>query len=154
MLNASIRNPRTTLIELSHPPDLGNLVNKAGKRANSVNGRANASPNANIPTVGLSTSPLAASTSNPPTIGPVQENDTITVVNAMKNAASKPPLSTFESALFAHLLGSTISNAPKNETANKTKSIKNIVLGIQCVLRAFANPAPAPVREIIIPGEA
>ena len=62
-----------------------------------------------------------------------------------------PPLSTFESALVTHLFGKTISNAPKNEMAKTINNAKKIVFGIQWVLKVFANPAPALVRETIIP---
>jgi hypothetical protein len=70
-----------------------------------------------------------------PINGPVQEKETITVVRAMKNAPVKPPWSAFASVLFTRLLGRTISNIPKNESANIKKRIKNSRLGIQCVLR-------------------
>ena len=92
---------------------------------------ANATPNPIIPIVGLKTSPLAASTRRAPIIGPVHENETITVVSPIKNAASIPPLSTFESAPVTHLFGRIISNAPKNEVANITNNAKNRVFGIQ-----------------------
>ena len=64
------------------------LLITEGKSAKIVKGRANATPKPNIPIVGLSTSPLAASTRRAPIIGPVHENETITVVNPIKNAAS------------------------------------------------------------------
>ena len=131
MLKASIMKPRTTFIELSQPPDFGIRFIIEGNKANIVNGNAKANPNPSIPIVGLTTSPLAASTSNAPTIGPVQEKDTITVVKPMKKEASIPPLSTLESAPEAHLFGSTISYAPKNDIENTTNKIKNKVLGIQ-----------------------
>ena len=153
ILKASIINPRTTLIEFNQPPDFGIRLIIDGNRANIVKGKANAIPNPIIPIVGLKTSPLAASTSRAPIIGPVHEKDTITVVNPIKNAARIPPLSTFESARVTQLFGSRISNAPKNETANTTKRTKKIVLGIQWVLRAFANPAPALVSDTIMPSE-
>ena len=66
---------------------------------------AKATPKPIIPIVGLNTSPLAASTSRAPTIGPVHEKETITVVSPIKNAASIPPLSTLESAPATHLFG-------------------------------------------------
>ena len=87
-------------------------------------------------------------------MGPVHENETITVVNPMKNAARIPPLSTFESALVTQLFGSSISNAPKKDIANIINNKKKIVLGIQCVLSVFANPAPALVRETMMPRDA
>jgi hypothetical protein len=71
----------------------------------------------------------------------------------MKNAAKTPPLSTFESAEVTHLFGSIISKAPKNEIAKIKNNAKNIKLGNQWVLSALANPAPALVRETIIPSK-
>jgi len=152
-LNASIRKPRTTFTELSHPPDFGRRFNTAGKNAKIVKGIAKARPNANIPITGLRISPVAASTRRLPTIGPVQEKETITVVSARKKEAKAPPLSTLESAPVIHLFGRAISKAPKNETAKMTKSRKNIVFGIQCVLIVFVKSTPAPVKEIINPGD-
>jgi hypothetical protein len=153
ILKASIIKPRTTFMEFSQPPDFGIRLIIDGNKANIVNGRANAIPNPIIPIVGLSTSPLAASTSRAPIIGPVHENETITVVSPIKNAARIPPLSTLESARVTQLFGRRISNAPKNEIENTTNNTKNIVLGIQWVLNAFANPAPALVSETIIPSD-
>ena len=92
-----------------------------------------------MPTVGLRTSPLAASTSRAPTMGPVHEKEIITVVNPMKNEAKAPPLSTFESAFVTQLFGRIILNAPKKEIANIINNAKNIKLGIQCVLKVFAK---------------
>jgi hypothetical protein len=153
MLNASIINPKNTFTEFSHPPDLGNLLIIDGNKAKTVNGNAKAIPNPAIPIVGRNTSPAAASTSKAPTMGPVHENDTITVVNPIKNRANIPPLSTFESAFETHFSGKTISNAPKNEAAKTIKRVKNIILGIQWMLRLFANPAPALVNDTIMPND-
>jgi hypothetical protein len=52
------------------------------------------------------------------------------------------------------LFGSSISNAPKKDIANIINNKKKIVLGIQCVLSVFANPAPALVRETMMPRDA
>lgn len=78
---------------LSQPPDLGNDFNQLGKNAKSVNGIANASPKANIPTIGFKNSPPADDTSKLPAIGPVQEKETSTSVKAMKNTPKNPPFS-------------------------------------------------------------
>jgi hypothetical protein len=153
ILNASIINPRTTFIEFNQPPDLGMRFIIDGNNAKIVKGRAKANPKPSMPIVGLITSPLAASTRRAPIIGPVHENETITVVSPIKNAASIPPLSTLESAPVTHLFGRTISNAPKNEMANTTNNAKKIIFGIQCVLKVLANPAPALVSETIIPSD-
>ena len=131
ILKASIINPSTTLTEFNQPPDLGIRLIMEGNNANMVNGRANANPKPIIPNVGLKTSPFAASTRRAPIIGPVHENETITVVKPIKNAASIPPLSTLESAFVTQLFGSSISKAPKKEIANMMNNKKNIVFGIQ-----------------------
>ncbi len=121
--------------------------------ANRVNGMANASANPNIPRVGFRASPPAASTSSAPTMGPVQEKETSTVVRAIKKAPPKPPLSARLSALFTQLEGSTSSNIPKKEKAKSTKRAKKIRLGIQWVLRALAALGPTLVRLTITPRE-
>src|SRR5579871_5207071 len=94
-LNASAIsiNPRITFTVLSQPPDFGRDFNQFGKNANNVNGIANANPKANIPTIGFKNSPPAEVTSKLPAIGPVQENETSTSVNAIKNTPSSPPFS-------------------------------------------------------------
>ena len=63
--------------------------------------------------------------SSEPKIGPVQENETIANVSAMKNAPNNPPASAFLSILFANPAGRVISNNPKNERANTMKITKN-----------------------------
>ena len=52
---------------------------------------AGAKEKPNIPTKGMITSPPNAATMMEPTIGPVQENDTNTMVKAIKNIPIKPP---------------------------------------------------------------
>ena len=131
ILKASIINPSTTFTEFNQLPDLGIRLNIEGNKAKTVKGNANAIPNPSIPNVGRNTSPFAASTRSAPIIGPVHENETITVVKPMKNAARIPPLSTFESALVTQLFGRRISNAPKKEIAKTINNTKNMVFGIQ-----------------------
>src|SRR5512139_310283 len=121
----------TTLTELSQPPDFGIFFISEGKRAKSVNGSANAIPKPNMPIVGRRTSPEAASTRRAPTMGPVHENETRTVVSPRKKAARAPPLSTFESVELTHLAGMTISKAPKNDAAKTRNNVKNNRFGIQ-----------------------
>src|SRR6056297_1036565 len=149
--NAKIINPSTTLTVFIHPPDLGNPFNIRGNIANKVNGKAKANPKPNIPIRGSKISPAAAFTSNAPTMGPVQLNETITKVKAIKNEARNPPLSTCRSDLFANPEGKTISNIPKNEAANAINNAKKIVLGIQWVLSVVVKSAPALVSETIKP---
>jgi hypothetical protein len=74
--------------------------------------------------------------------GPVHENDTITVVSAIKKAPINPPLSAFESVLLTKLLGRTISNTPKNDIAKTMNRVKNNKLGIQCVLKMLPTFGP------------
>ena len=60
--NASSKNPKTTLTEFSHPPDLGSVESQPGNSANNVKGIAKAEANASIPKIGFSTIPPADST--------------------------------------------------------------------------------------------
>src|SRR5687767_2286761 len=91
--SANSTKPKTTLTEFNHPPDFGNEFNQPGKNANNVKGIANANENANMPTMGFRNSPPADETKILPTNGPVQENDTSTSVNAIKNTPNSPPFS-------------------------------------------------------------
>ena len=135
---ASSIKPKETLIVLSHPPDFGNELSHPGNIANNAKGNAKASANPLIPAAGPSTLlPFAASTNNVPIIGPVHENETRLSVNAMKKIPINPPLSLAWSALLIKLLGSVISNAPKNEIANIKKMIKNSMLKKPLLANAF-----------------
>src|SRR5690606_34293673 len=97
---ASSKNPKTTLTELSHPPDLGRLLSHSGKIAKSAKGMAKAKEKANIPKIGWIISPPAEAISIEPTIGPVQEKDTSTKVKAIKKIPVRPPLSPLASILL------------------------------------------------------
>ena len=76
-------------------------------------------------------------------IGPVQEKDTNTNVNDIKNILNIPVV---ESALLSNLVvqeaGNTISNAPKNEMANTTNNRKNMILKIAFVDKSLSALAP------------
>lgn len=134
--NASSKNPRTTLTLFSHPPDFGIDFSRDGNKANNANGMASATENPNMPIAGPKRSPLeAASTSNVPIIGPVQENETTARLKAMKNNPIRPPLSDLESILLTNELGSVISNAPKKEAAKTTSKIKKKKLKIRLLIR-------------------
>ena len=76
-------------------------------------------------------------------IGPVQEKDTITNVNAISNMLRKPVvlLDLLLSAVD-HELGKVISNAPKNDAANSTKIKKKMIFTTALVLSAFNADAP------------
>ncbi|MNG10821.1 hypothetical protein D3C84_943140 [compost metagenome] len=126
----------------SHPPDFGNAFSQPGKAANNENGKAIAIENPNIPTIGAIPPFEAASTNNVPTIGPVQENDTIAKARAIKKIPISPPLSACESTLFAKAFGSIISKAPRNETAKTTNKMKKIRLNQTFVESAFNESAP------------
>ncbi len=84
-----------------------------------------------------------------PARGPVQEKETSTRVNAMKNTPIKPPLSDLASTEFTKPEGNTISNAPRKDIPKKMKITKKSKFGIQCVLRKFAKLAPAKKASIV-----
>ena len=132
-----------TLKVFIQPPDLGNFFNTDGNIANSENGNANAIAKPNIPIAGARSDLPAASTSRVPMIGPVQEKDTITNVNAISNMLRKPVvlLDLLLSAVD-HELGKVISNAPKNDAANSTKIKKKMIFTTALVLSAFNADAP------------
>ncbi len=61
-------------------------------------------------------------------MGPVQEKETKTNVNAMKKIAMIPvAVSAFLSSLLLHEAGRVISKAPKKETAKRTKQCEKTV---------------------------
>ena len=99
-------NPIITLIEFSHPPDWGNLLNKFGNIANIANGNPNESPKPNIAIVIGHGPSVKEPAKTEPKIGPVQENETIAKVSAIKNIPNIPCWLDAESDLLAHLLGS------------------------------------------------
>ena len=107
-----------------------------------MKGSASANENPNIPTTGAIPPLLAASTINVPTIGPVQENETSANTSAIKNIPIIPPLSAFESALFTHLFGKRISNAPMNEKAKITNRTKKKILNHGFVDISLRTEAP------------
>ncbi len=122
---ANSKKPNTIFTLLSHPPDLGSVCKNPGNAAKRAKGNAKARENPNMPTSGpTSLPPVAASTSNVPMMGPVQENETSESVKAMKKIPINPPLLETLSALFTSQPGNVISNAPKNEMANTTKMTK------------------------------
>ena len=141
---ANSKKPKTTFTEFNHPPDFGMLCNMFGKMAKRLNGIDKAKAKPNIPIAGPTAAPIvAACTNSVPMIGPVQENDTSTNVNAMKKMLMIPVVeSAFVSSLFVHEAGNTNSNAPKKETANKTSKRKNMILNIAFVDKSFNALAP------------
>ena len=123
-------NPSTTFTEFSQLPFFI-FFRRDGNMARIVNGRAKATENASMVTIGVQNSPCVDLIRTVPTIGPVQENDTSTSVRAMKNMPPRPFAFDFESVLFDRLLGSSISNAPKNDAAKTMNTAKNSRLGNQ-----------------------
>ena len=106
------KKPNITLKVFIHLPDLGSVVSKFGNKAKIVNGKAKATPKPSIPMVSWIAPPWEEiePTNNEPNIGPVQENDTRTKVNAIKNIPIKPPIELdFESIELTHLEGIVIS---------------------------------------------
>ena len=141
--SANSRNAKTTLKLVIQSPDFGALLSHCGNKANSENGKANATAKPNIPTAGANRLFPAASTSKVPMIGPVQEKETITSVKAMNNMLKNPPVErALLSSLVDQLSGSVISNKPKKESANSTKIIKNIIFTTALVLKSFRAEAP------------
>ena len=125
------------------PPDLGNFLSTDGNIAKSENGNANAIAKPNIPIVGAKRDLPAASTSRVPMIGPVQEKDTITRVNAINRMLKKPVvLPDLLLRAVDHELGKVISKAPKNDAAKSTKIRKNMILTTALVLNALRAEAP------------
>lgn len=140
---ASSRNPKTTFTLFSQPPDFGRDFSMDGNIAKITKGTANAKEKPNIPIAGPNRSPfVAASTSKVPIIGPVHEKETTDKLADMKNKPIQPLLSDCASILLTKELGKVISNAPKNEAANTTKSKKKKKLKIPLVDKAFNASGP------------
>ena len=139
---ANSRNPKTTFTVLSHPPDLGKECNQLGNKAKSMNGKAKANENPSIPTIGAIPPLEAASTKSVPTMGPVQENETMAKAKAMNKIPTTPPLSACRSTFVAQELGNIISKAPKKEVAKTINKIKKKRLNHTLVDKAFKASAP------------
>ena len=127
-----------------HEPDFGACFNHEGNSAKSVNGKAKASANPNIPKAGATQLPLVVvSTSKRPIIGAVHENETSTSVKAMRKIESNPLVfDAFVSTAFAQLSGSLISNHPKNDSANTTNSTNKKILKTALVESALSVSEP------------
>ena len=110
---ASSKKPNTTFTVVIHPPDFGSEFNQAGNMANKAKGKAKAKPKPTIPEVKLvATFPSAKVVlpKSPPKIGPVQENETMAKVKAIKKMPNPPPtLEDAESILLAQELGKVSS---------------------------------------------
>src|SRR5450432_852453 len=123
--NASSRNPSITFKSVIQPPDLGNDCSQLGNIANKANGNPNAIPKPAAPAVNGHAPWSATPTNNVPSIGPVQENDTIARVAAIKKIPPRLPRPDLASILFASPAGKPSSNMPKNDKAKNTKMAKN-----------------------------
>ncbi len=90
---------------------MGNDCSQWGNNAKSAKGSASPKPNPDMPAVNCHAPPslVNAPASREPKIGPVQENDTIAKVNAIKKTPAKSPMPDLESILLANELGSPIS---------------------------------------------
>ena len=115
-----------------------------GNNAKRVNGNANANEKPSIPIDGARISPESATeTSMKPMIGPVQENETSTSVNAMRKMLRRPVvLPAFSSTLFVHDDGNVSSKPPRNDAPKATSIRKKKMLNTALVERAFNAPAP------------
>ena len=136
--------PSTIFSVVIHEPDFGADFSHEGNMANSVKGRASAKAKPNIPTAGASQLPVVVvCTSSMPMIGPVQENETSTSVNAIRKMLNRPLVSeAFASTLLAQLSGSLISNQPKKLRANITSKRKRNTLKTAFVDIAFSVSLP------------
>src|SRR5690606_1824234 len=104
---ASSKKPKKTFTEFSHPPDFGREFNHPGKSAKNIKGSASAKEKPSMPIMGAIPPLPAASTNKVPTMGPVQEKETMARARAMNNIPMTPPLTACLSTLFAHEYGST-----------------------------------------------
>ena len=140
--NANSKKPKETFTVFNHPPDFGKECIQLGNMANSMNGNAKAEEKPSIPITGAMPPLEADSTKRVPTIGPVQEKDTIAKAKAIKRIPMIPPLSACLSTLFAQEFGNIISKAPRKDTAKTVNSKKKITLNQGFVDKAFKASAP------------
>lgn len=108
---ANSKKPKKTLVVVIQPPDLGSEESKFGNKANTTKGSASESPNPAIPAVSCIAPPSAESdpAKSDPKIGPVQENDTIAKVSAIKKIPIIPPIFEALSIFVLHDAGRVIS---------------------------------------------
>ncbi len=131
--SASSIKPSTTFTSVIQPPDLGKDCSQLGNMANRAKGRPRARPNPAAPAVKGQAPSTATFVNKVPRIGPVQENDTIAKVPAMKNMPATFPAPDLAPALLAKPEGRPISNKPKNDKANTMKTIKKIIFSVTLV---------------------
>ena len=132
--NASSTKPNVTFSVFSQPPELGSFSRNFGNIANKAKGSPSAKPKPPIPTVNCQApeSAVREPANKDPKIGPVQENETIARVRAMKNIPANPPTDSLLVEDAAHEDGKVKSKNPKNEKANikniKKKNIFSVIL--------------------------
>ena len=105
-------NPKNTFTVFIQPPDFGKLCNACGNKANNPKTIAQLNPKpakAKVNNIGTFEDPVTALPNKLPKIGPVQENDTITKVNAIKKIPIIPPASSAFEDLLAMALGKVMS---------------------------------------------
>ena len=108
---ANSKNPRITLVVFNQPPELGIDFSQFGNKANKVKGSAKAIPKPVIPALNCIAPPFAVKepANRDPKIGPVQENETIARVKAIKKIPINPPTFEAVSILSPQELGKVIS---------------------------------------------
>src|SRR5215469_12055675 len=124
-MNASTRNPITTLTRANHSPDLGSFDNQLGNSASRKNGNARPLENEAIPSSGRSLPPVTEAASNVPINGPTHANEASANVSPISSVPRNPPC---PDALFSRVRtpdGIVISNAP-NKLRPKTKNTSAI----------------------------
>ena len=104
---ANSKNPKTTFVVFSQPPDFGSELSIFGNIANSAKGKPKANPKPPIPAVNCHAPPSAVNepASKEPSIGPVHEKDTMASVSAMKKTPKTPPIFSPLLVLFVQLAG-------------------------------------------------
>ena len=81
------------MVVFNQPPDFGKAFIILGNIANKAKGNPKETPKPAIPAVSCHAPPSAVKepANNEPKIGPVQENETIAKVNAIKKTPINPP---------------------------------------------------------------
>lgn len=123
---ANSTNARDFFTVSIHPPHRGMRCNQLGNIANNANGKASAKPNPPMPAVNCH-APLFEDkepTSKDPSIGPVQEKESITIANAMKNIPPNDCIPLLLSVMLAANDGRFVSKRPKNDKAKRRNTAK------------------------------
>src|SRR5690606_23351381 len=108
---ANSKNPKTTLVVFSQPPDFGRAFIILGNMANKAKGKPSARPNPPIPAVNCHAPPSAVNepANKEPKMGPVHENETKARVSAIKNTPKSPPTLSPLAVVLVQLAGSVSS---------------------------------------------